>query len=81
MITPKEKAKELFELFYFTPDEDGFHSQNKYRAKSQAILCVTEMKKMSLSSKNIEYEYAPNSFNVVNQYDYLTLVSLAINDL
>lgn len=35
------KAKELYEMFYFAPDEDGVHSQNKYRAKVQASSCCS----------------------------------------
>ena len=43
MSEQEQKAEEIYEMFYFATDEDGFHSQNKYRAKSQAILCCNEI--------------------------------------
>lgn len=43
MNEQKQKANELYEMFYFAPDQDGFHSQNKYRAKIQASLCCNEI--------------------------------------
>ena len=46
IMTPSKKAIELYEMFYFAPDEDGFHSQNKYRAKVQATLCCSEIIKL-----------------------------------
>jgi len=42
-MTPKEKAKELFEKFYYVRDEQGFHSVNKYRAKQCALKAVDEL--------------------------------------
>ena len=42
-MTPKEKAKELFNRMYFLEDEDGFHSMNKYRAKQCALIAVDEI--------------------------------------
>ena len=39
----QDKAKELFEKFYYAPDADGFHSANKYRARLQATLCCDEI--------------------------------------
>jgi len=47
-LIPKAKAKELFETFYFAPDEDGFHSANKYRARLQATLCCDEILKLMI---------------------------------
>ncbi len=43
MNEQEQKAKELYEMFYFAPDQDGYHSQNKYRAKVQASLCCNEI--------------------------------------
>ena len=43
MNEQEKKAKELYEMFYFAPDQDGYHSQNKYRAKVQASLCCNEI--------------------------------------
>jgi len=40
MTPAKEKAKELFYKFYLSPDEDGFHSVNKFRAKNNALIAV-----------------------------------------
>jgi hypothetical protein len=42
-MTLKEKAKELFNRMYFSKDEDGFHSMNKYRAKQCALIAVDEI--------------------------------------
>ncbi len=43
--TSKEKAKELFEKFYYAIDEQGFCSVNKYRAKQCALIAVDEILK------------------------------------
>ncbi len=43
MLTAKEKALEIYEMFYFAPDKDGYHAQSKYRAKIQSLLCVNEV--------------------------------------
>lgn len=53
MCEKEKKAIELYEMFYFAPDEDGFHSQNKYRAKVQSILCCKEIIK-SCEYNNVE---------------------------
>ena len=42
-MTPKEKATELFDKFYYARDEQGFHSVNKYRAKQCALIAVDEI--------------------------------------
>jgi hypothetical protein len=39
-MTPKKKAKELFNKMYFSEDQDGFHSMNKYRPKQCALIAV-----------------------------------------
>ena len=39
----KQKAKEIYDKFYFATDHQGYHSTSKYRAKIQAIICVNEI--------------------------------------
>lgn len=39
----KEKARELVDKFYFSKDEDGYHSMNRYRAKQCALIAVDEI--------------------------------------
>lgn len=43
MLTPKEKAEELFNKFYYAKDQDGFHSMNKHRAVECAIIAVNQI--------------------------------------
>jgi hypothetical protein len=47
-MTPKEKALNLLSKFYYSKDEDGFHSMNKYRAKQCALIAVDEILDASL---------------------------------
>ena len=40
MITPKQKAKELFDNFYLTKDERGLCRLNEFIAKQCALIAV-----------------------------------------
>jgi hypothetical protein len=42
-MSVQQKAKEIYEKFYYAPDKDGYHSSSKYRAKIQSIICVNEI--------------------------------------
>lgn len=42
-MTPKEKAKELFDKMFYAKSEDGYHSVNSYRAKQCALIAVDEV--------------------------------------
>jgi hypothetical protein len=44
-MTPKDKAKELVNKFFYAKDEDGFHSWNGYRARQCALIAVFELLK------------------------------------
>lgn len=43
IMTPKEKAQEIFNKFYFAKDKDGFHSMSKYRARECAYIALDEI--------------------------------------
>ena len=43
METPKEKANEMFNKFYFAQDTDGFHSMSKFRAKECTYIALYEI--------------------------------------
>jgi hypothetical protein len=47
-LNAKDKANELYELYYYAPDEDGYHSSNRYRAKVQAIICCDQVLKLMI---------------------------------
>jgi hypothetical protein len=55
MSNPKEKAKELVEKMYFSEDQDGFHSMNKYRAKQCASIAVDELIKATVPLTSTYY--------------------------
>lgn len=42
-MTPKEKAQEIFNKFYFAQDKDGFYSVSKYRARECAYIALDEI--------------------------------------
>lgn len=42
-MNAKEKAKELVDKFYYSKDEDGYHSTNMHRAKQCALIAVDEI--------------------------------------
>ena len=50
----KEKALNLLSKFYYSKDEDGFHSMNKYRAKQCALIAVDEMIEESIGYLSID---------------------------
>lgn len=62
MLTPKEKAEELFNKFYYAKDQDGFHSMNKHRAIECAIIAVNEI--LNINSVDKDYELS-NYWNEV----------------
>lgn len=66
MTEQEQKAIEIYEMFYFAPDEDGFHSQNKYRAKVQAALCCNEIIK-ACEYNNVE-SYNSDWWRIVMQH-------------
>jgi hypothetical protein len=53
----REKAKELFNKMYFSEDQDGFHSMNKYRAKECALIAVDEIIDLLWHTHRNETEY------------------------
>ena len=57
MISAKEKAIELFNKMYFSEDQDGFHSMNKYRAKECALIAVDEIIDLLWHTHRNETEY------------------------
>lgn len=48
----KDKAKELFDKFYFEKDEDGYYSMNNYRAKQCALICIDEILKLPIENQS-----------------------------
>ena len=60
MMTPKEKAKQLFDKFYYVKDEQGFHSVNKYRAKQCALIAVNEILDFMLIELKWDEKYNGN---------------------
>jgi hypothetical protein len=76
-MTPKEKAKELFNKMYFSEDQDGFHSMNKYRAKQCALIAVDEILKSLSQVKWIDEE----SIDFTPFFDYWREVKSEIEKL
>jgi hypothetical protein len=72
MITPKEKAKELILQF----SDIGLIVSGE--AKQCSLVFVNEMLNVSFSNKMIEYNYAPNSSNVVTQQNYWKQVKVEV---
>jgi hypothetical protein len=55
-MTPKEKAKELFDKMFYSKSEDGYHSVNSYRAKQCALIAVDEIMNVELI-KHAAFEF------------------------
>ncbi len=53
-MTPKEKAKELFEKFYGISDLNGFYTMSTSQAKQCAIIACEEVIKYC-HAEHIEY--------------------------
>jgi hypothetical protein len=57
MSSPKKKAKELVAKMYFSEDQDGFHSMNKYRAKQCALIAVEEIQNLCWGNNQVGINY------------------------
>ena len=42
-MTPKEKAKKIFDYMFYAKDKDGYYSVNVDRAKQCALIAVYEI--------------------------------------
>jgi len=73
-MTPHQEAIEVYEMFYFTPDENGFYSQNKYRAKKQALICVQKI--INVLSEN---KYLTQCAIDLNHYESVKIEIEALN--
>ena len=56
MENPKLRATKIYQQFYFAPDEDGYHSSNKYRAKVQSIICCDQILKLFIEDLKLDKE-------------------------
>ena len=43
IMTPKDKANEIFNKFYFAKNKDGYHSMNRYRTRECAYIALNEI--------------------------------------
>lgn len=75
-MTAKEKAEELFNKIYYSADEDGFHSMNKYRAKQCTLKAVDEIIRLAnrsdlfkMRSKSQHMEKSPVDETYVEYWD------------
>lgn len=76
MITPKEKAFELFRKFQATKDEDGFCNINKTRAKNNANKCIDEILSFI---ENVDPQLT--CYELIGERDYWRNVKREINNL
>ena len=61
-MTPKEKAKELVDKFYYIPNSQGIFMMQDYQAKECALIAVDEI------LNTIEYSSQADELSKVNYW-------------
>ena len=61
-MTPKEKAKELVDKFYYIPNSQGIFMMQDYQAKQCALIAVDEI------LNTIEYSSQADELSKVNYW-------------
>jgi len=82
-MTPKEKASELFDKFYFAKDKDGYHPMNQFIAKQCAIIAVDEMLNMwiNIHSDFIKMYMIKGKVEETATYEFLNKVKKELENL